>query len=361
MRARAFTVPGLAGLDQMQTVLDNLTAATETGQSWHAWKKATLRDVPAVAALPKGRLETVFRNAIQSHYAIGRREQHARNAAHRPFLMYSSINDGRTRESHRAMNGYIAPVDDPIWQKRTPPWAHRCRCSVISLTEKQALARGWKGVVAAPPAKDKGDWDESPVVANDAGLKQAIEARRRVCISGLFAAGKGGKVWCDTQGMKYLEQLNKSLSAQRGMLATQEDVARFHGNAIANRRVKQAALPVMIMPDDFAALAERLDGVSVRGKTYALDHDYLLHIQDTHGHEKEALRGQLPIEADDYMRIGLALNDAQEVSFGKPARSKNGALKITSRMMYAEFDYDVVLEVRRRHIVPFTLWKRLHK
>ena len=227
VRARAFAVSGLAALDQTQAVLDNLMAATETGQTFRDWKKATLRDVPAVAALPKGRLETIYRNAIQSHYAVGRFEQQTRNASRRPVLKYAAINDGRTRPAHRAMNGVIAPVDDPVWKTRYPPWGHNCRCSVISLTEKQAVARGWAGAVGPVPPKGAGDWDHSPVTGADEGLKQAIEARRRACIPSLFASGRGDKVWCDARGAAVLKTLATAVDDSRPMPPPRRDPSLF--------------------------------------------------------------------------------------------------------------------------------------
>lgn len=227
VRARSFVVSALAGMDQVQAVLDNMMAATETGQTFGEWKKATLRDVPAVAVLPKGRLETIYRNAIQSHYAIGRFEQQTRNAVRRPFLMYSAINDGRTRPAHRAMNGFIAPVDDLVWKTRYPPWGHRCRCSVISLTEKQAIARGWNGTVGPVPAKGKGDWDHSPVTGADEGLRKAIEERRRACIPSLFASGKGDKVWCNVHGAAILKTAAMAVEDTRPMPAPRVDTSLF--------------------------------------------------------------------------------------------------------------------------------------
>ncbi len=48
-----------------------------------------------------------------------------------PFLTFVAVMDGRTRESHREYNGYTAPVNDPIWQKITPPLDWGCRCDII--------------------------------------------------------------------------------------------------------------------------------------------------------------------------------------------------------------------------------------
>lgn len=137
-RSHAFTVSGLAGLDQIQGVLDSLNAKMLTGQTFAQWKAGL---TPDVLALGKHRLDTIYRNAIQTNYNIGRTQQQRANAKHRPYWMWDAINDGRTRPTHAAMDNYIAPIDDPIWQRWSPPAGHRCRCKRISLTETQAKQR----------------------------------------------------------------------------------------------------------------------------------------------------------------------------------------------------------------------------
>lgn len=139
-RRAATTVSGLGALDQVQAVIDSVNAAIASGRSFGEWKK----EVEAKAwKLPPGRLETIFRTNVQTAYAAGHWRAFQENKARRPFLMWSAINDARVRPAHLAMDGHIAPVDDPIWQVWHPPAGYNCRCSQISLTEAQALARGY--------------------------------------------------------------------------------------------------------------------------------------------------------------------------------------------------------------------------
>lgn len=139
-RRFAFTISGLAGLEQIERVQQSLRDALAAGQSFSDWK-GTLEG--SVATLPLARLELIFRTHAQTAYMGGHWRAMTANAARRPFWMYSAINDERTRPAHRAMSGYIARWDDPIWQKWFPPAGFNCRCTVISLTEAQARARGW--------------------------------------------------------------------------------------------------------------------------------------------------------------------------------------------------------------------------
>lgn len=169
-RSRAFTISGLSALDQIQGVLDSLHKATAEGQTFAQWKKGLS---PEVLALGPARLDNIFRTAIQTHYNIGRYQQQEANKAHRPYRMWDAINDGRTRPAHKAMDNFIAPIDDPIWRKWSAPAGFRCRCSTLTLTEAQAVQRGYK-VGNQPPIgsePDKG-WDYDKLTGQDAALKR---------------------------------------------------------------------------------------------------------------------------------------------------------------------------------------------
>jgi len=184
-RAQAFTVSGLTALNQIQDVLDSLNHALETGITLRDWQK--LQSVETVA-LGKWRMETIFRTHVQTCYSIGRTQQQRENAAHRPFLMYDAINDSRTRPNHAALDNFIAPLNDPIWKKITPPNGFNCRCTTIALTEAQAIKRGWNGFTEY---RDKGEpdagFDYNPADSHDANL-DALMAKRLAEANPIVAA-----------------------------------------------------------------------------------------------------------------------------------------------------------------------------
>ena len=137
-RGRAFTVSGLAGLEQIQRTLESLSGAMEAGETFDTWKKR----IGPELGLSDPHMETVFRNFMQTAYNAGRWEQYERSRKNRPYLMFSAINDSRSTPICRHLNGIIRPVDDPFWSKNhSPPLHHRCRSSLISITESQARAR----------------------------------------------------------------------------------------------------------------------------------------------------------------------------------------------------------------------------
>ncbi len=184
-RAAAFSISGMAVLDQIELVKNSLIKAEEQGWSLAKWKRA-VADGEVPLDLPAHRIETIFRTNIQGWYAAGRCKSHQENKWLRPYLMYSAINDSRTRPAHAAMDGYIAPVDDPIWRTWTAPCGFNCRCTNISLTEEEAQEFGFKPFPGTSP--DQG-WDYS--VCHDGpeeGVKRGIDGRKGRCGGGGLSA-----------------------------------------------------------------------------------------------------------------------------------------------------------------------------
>lgn len=225
-RQLAFTVSGLAGLEQIQQVKDSLDKALESGQSFNAWKKS----VDAMGfGLPKHRLDNIFRTNLQGQYMAGKWEQFERNKANRPYVMYDAINDSRVRPAHLALDGKIWRIDDPQLHTHSPPNGYRCRCSLISLSESQAQARSKDGKGLNKPTvlpdgitpanPDKG-WDYSPR-NRLVGVKKAIADRRNQCGGLNFSAVTLAKkrhnppIWCNEKQYAgiFMQSLNGFLQA----------------------------------------------------------------------------------------------------------------------------------------------------
>lgn len=174
-RAGAFTASGLAGIDQVRAVFDSLLRVLTDGGSFDAWQRDALAN-PAGLGLPRHRLETIYRTNLQNWWNRGRAEQIVGNLDTHPFLMYSAVNDSRTRPEHAAMHGTILRASDPWWQTHYPPNGFNCRCRAIAMTEREARRRGISTVpTAAQP--DRG-WDHSALQPNGqfAGLTAAVAA-----------------------------------------------------------------------------------------------------------------------------------------------------------------------------------------
>jgi len=159
-RQMATTVSFLSSLEQVETVVKLLNKTLASGGTFNDFQKLIAE---SEIVLPKHYLDNVFRTNIQSAYGHGRWIQQERNKAKRPYLMYSAINDSRVRPAHLALNRIILPFDHPFWLMHYPPLSFRCRCTVIALTEKQALKYGITPDDKLPEVAEALDWSSHPL------------------------------------------------------------------------------------------------------------------------------------------------------------------------------------------------------
>ena len=143
-KARAFTVSGLAKLDQVEAVRRSMIEAMEKGVPLREWKKTIGQTLDAAGFTGERplRLETIFRTNVQSAYMAGRYGEMTAMADTFPYWQYSAVNDGRTRPAHRALSGKVYPAEHPFWKTWYPPNGFNCRCSVKALTRAQVEDRG---------------------------------------------------------------------------------------------------------------------------------------------------------------------------------------------------------------------------
>ena len=192
-RDRAFTLTGAAGLDMVADVKAELLKALEEGTTLEEFKGSVLRR-KGWDELNPFHAENIFRTNIQTAYEAGRWKQYQETADTRPYLQYDAVNDDRTRPTHRAMDGHVARIDDPFWQTWYPPNGFRCRCSTISLSQRDVDRDGLKVSEGLPqyvldpttkqpihaPRPDRG-WDRNPGAAffGDGILRQVLEGAPR--------------------------------------------------------------------------------------------------------------------------------------------------------------------------------------
>lgn len=158
--ARAFTVAKAARLDIVQDIRRGVIDAAKNGKTlkqfsaeltpqlqakgW--WGKQVIVDGQGNAEMVQlgspRRLKTIYQTNLQSAYMAGRMQaQMAADAF--PYLQYVAVLDGRTRPSHRDLDGKVFRKDDPIWQSIYPPNGHNCRCRTRALTERQMSREGF--------------------------------------------------------------------------------------------------------------------------------------------------------------------------------------------------------------------------
>ncbi|WDZ50187.1 phage minor head protein [Acinetobacter vivianii] len=163
-RQYASTVSFLTSLEQINTVMQAINKSIADGSTFQDFKDLVADNG---IDLPESYLDNVFRTNIQTAYAHGRWQQQQRNKAARPYLMYSAIDDSRVRPSHLAMNRIIRHIDDPFWLTWYPPNGFRCRCTVIALSEKQALKYGITSDEDLPDVAVDLGWSTNPASFGD--------------------------------------------------------------------------------------------------------------------------------------------------------------------------------------------------
>lgn len=159
-RQYATTVSGLASLDQIKTVINLSNKAIESGSTFQEFQKAVKE---SGIELSPHHLDNIFRTNIQNAYAHGIWTQQQENKANRPYLRYSSLNDGRTRPSHLDLNNIVRHIDDLFWYTHYPPNGFQCRCGVDALTEAQAKRLGITIDDELPDIQPDNGWAVSPV------------------------------------------------------------------------------------------------------------------------------------------------------------------------------------------------------
>lgn len=159
-RQMATTVSFLSSIEQIETVIKSVNQVLIDGGTFNDFKKLVEENE---IILSEPYLKNVFRTNIQTAYGHGRWQQQQRNKAKRPYLMYVAINDSRVRPSHLALNRIIRHIDDPFWLKYYAPWDFMCRCTIIALTEEQALKYGITADEDLPVIADNNGWSTSPL------------------------------------------------------------------------------------------------------------------------------------------------------------------------------------------------------
>lgn len=150
-RGRARIAAESTLLDLSVDLWRSLERAITEGQSFGEWKKnlaAALRGT--WEAGDSARVETIFRQNVQTAYSAGRLDQLQSPAvlAARPYWMFDATLDRRTTPACRALHGTILPADHPFWLHHYTPLHFRCRSCIRALSVAQAQARG---ITARPP------------------------------------------------------------------------------------------------------------------------------------------------------------------------------------------------------------------
>lgn len=152
--AHQFTVSRLTRLDLLQALHDGLVKSVEGDMSrkdWMADAEQLLQDAgwwgtkavtdPAdgeikLTKFDAARLRLIYDTNTRQAYATGLWERVERSKRTQPYVRYITKQDERVRASHRAWDNLTLPVDDAFWTTHWPPNGWRCRCRVMSMSQR---------------------------------------------------------------------------------------------------------------------------------------------------------------------------------------------------------------------------------
>lgn len=219
-RQLATTVSFLSSIEQIKSVIHSVNKAIANGTTFEQFKKDV---ADSGIKLSEPYLDLVFRQNVQTAYSHGRWTQQQRNKDKKPYLMYSAIDDVRVRPTHLALNGVIRHIDDPFWRKYYGPWAFRCRCTTIALSEKQAEKRG--GVTPDDKLSESGepDFTTSPMTWGE----MSEFTRQKIANSGIDPR-------LLDEGLQVVEAEWSASKKLTSLLAPMDDKSRDLFNTIAN-------------------------------------------------------------------------------------------------------------------------------
>lgn len=225
--AAAYTVANCAKLDVLQDLFKGIVDATKNGsterdfikqltpllQSKGWWGKEVDADGNVTQLGSPRRLQTIYRTNLQSAYMSARYREMVQGVASHPYWKYISLLDGKTRPSHRSMNGRVFKWDDPVWQFAFPPNGYNCRCRVVAISQRSV-------------DKDKLEIEDS----TGRILKKEVQIGKDADGNPLFSDVMGIKL--PTTGDKFITLFtDPGFDVNQGMAAT-EHAARIFANKV---------------------------------------------------------------------------------------------------------------------------------
>ena len=174
---QSFTVAKAMKMDILQDIRGAVDAALKNGETFTSFQQKIAPTLRAKGWWGKDengnqlgsphRLKTIYRTNMQGSYNAGRWKEQQESAKDYPWLQYVAVLDGSTRETHAAMDGFIARADDPVWNTIYPPNGYNCRCRVENISaEEAAEAGGASPKSKIPPGFPDEGFKSGPSLAN---------------------------------------------------------------------------------------------------------------------------------------------------------------------------------------------------
>lgn len=140
-RAKALSAPGADDRSTLEGIQRALGESLKAGEPLDKFRSR----LDEVVALPKAQAETLFRTQTKQAYIAGQSRSLSDPviAEEFPYVEFAATADTRVRDSHWELNRKIARLGSPEHRLFLRAVAdYNCRCTLIPLTEKEALRKG---------------------------------------------------------------------------------------------------------------------------------------------------------------------------------------------------------------------------
>lgn len=145
VRANSIWIKKSTDLEITSKLFNNMKKSMESGTTFKQWLKDCDEIINKAGLGNQGYyLENVYRTNMMTQYSIGNYKQQIEVVEEFPYWEYSAIEDNRTSNICKQLDGVIKRYDDPFWSTYYPPNHYQCRSTVISRSKEEMKRHGFK-------------------------------------------------------------------------------------------------------------------------------------------------------------------------------------------------------------------------
>ncbi|SDU26900.1 phage portal protein family protein [Desulfobacula phenolica] len=146
--SRGFYISNVTNANILASVENEIIKAMEGGVTLNDFKADVdnIFKAQGYDSLAPFHIKTIFQTNLHINYQGGRYNQMKSPAVvkARPFWRMVAVKDASTRPDHWANHGKIFPHDHDFWLIWYPPNGYNCRCTVVSVSQRELDRNGWK-------------------------------------------------------------------------------------------------------------------------------------------------------------------------------------------------------------------------
>ena len=371
---RAFMVAGAMKAELLAGLAAAVDKAVSQGTSLETFRKDFRKVVaehgwPGKAGLgTKGgeawRTRLIYRTNLSTSYAAGRLAQLVE--AKYPLWVYRHGASVEPRVQHLAWDGLVLPAEHPFFATHAPPNGWGCTCYLTGARSFDSAHRmGGNPAIKLQDGWEKLDPKTGAPIGIDKGWAYAPGASVAADIAAMAAKPLNWDFNLAVAYMKSVPAANRDLlSASYRDLPSFKSMMRSYVEKVDSGPVSAtASLPEL---KTLGLATEKMRGQIFRlvdkAETpdlydFVVDQSAIRHVLARHSNAKiELSRGQRPVTANDFARLGELLNTPDLLTRGNPMAGHPEVVLIEKR--FGDELLVAVFEVRggRRRIALVSMW-----